>query len=114
MGSKTYYLALDLKSDPKLITEYEDYHKKVWPGIIQSIRDAGITNMEIYRFANRLFMVMEVDDTFSFEEKTQKDDANPAVQRWEKLMWKYQQSIPGTAPGSKWVILNKIFSLNDC
>jgi L-rhamnose mutarotase len=39
------------------------------------------------------------------------DNANPKVQEWENLMWKYQQSLPGTKPGGKWVLMNKIFDL---
>ncbi|MGV3547494.1 MAG: L-rhamnose mutarotase [Pedobacter sp.] len=57
---KKYALALDLVDDEKLIAEYEAYHKAIWPEIEESIRSAGILNMEIYRVANRLFMVMEV------------------------------------------------------
>jgi L-rhamnose mutarotase len=29
----------------------------------------GITDLEIYLVGNRAFMIMEVDDSFSFEEK---------------------------------------------
>jgi L-rhamnose mutarotase len=54
-----YCLTVDLKDDPQLIKEYEEFHQQVWPEIITSIKDSGITNMEIYRFQNRLFMVME-------------------------------------------------------
>ncbi|MDQ3277447.1 MAG: L-rhamnose mutarotase, partial [Bacteroidota bacterium] len=42
-------LTLDLKNDPKLIREYEAYHQAVWPEIKQSILEAGILQMEIYR-----------------------------------------------------------------
>jgi len=106
-----YCLALDLVNDPALIAEYEQYHQSVWPEIIASIKDAGITNMEIYRFGNRLFMTMETNDTFSFERKGVMDAANAKVQEWEQLMWKYQQAIPGAKPGEKWVFMNKIFQL---
>ena len=64
-----YCLTLDLKDDPTLIAEYEAWHQKVWPEIMESIRSAGIENMQIYRFANRLFMIMEVNKKFSFEKK---------------------------------------------
>ena len=67
--------------------------------------------MEIYRFANRLFMIMEVTDEFNFAQKSAADAANPKVQEWEQLMWKYQQAIPGAKPGEKWVLMDKIFSL---
>jgi len=33
------------------------------------------------------------------------------VEKWETLMWKYQQAIPGAKPGEKWVLMNKIFEL---
>jgi L-rhamnose mutarotase len=108
---KRYCLALDLKDDEVLIKEYEAYHQKVWPGILQSIKEAGIEQMEIYRVNNRLFMIMETNDRFNFEKKGEADAANKMVQEWEALMWKYQQAIPGSKPGEKWVMMEKIFDL---
>ena len=67
--------------------------------------------MEIYRTGNRLFMVMEVTDGFTFEAKGAADAANPKVQEWEQIMWNYQQSLPHAKPGEKWVVMDKIFSL---
>ena len=107
-----YCLTLDLKDDEKLIHEYEQYHQNVWPEIVASIKNAGVTDLEIYRVANRLFMIMETDETFSFEKKNAMDNANPKVQEWENLMWKYQQGLPVAKPGEKWVLMNKIFDLN--
>jgi L-rhamnose mutarotase len=107
-----YCLALDLKNDPQLIKEYEAYHKKVWPEIIASIKEGGIKNMEIYRFQNRLFMIMETTEDFSFERKAGMDMQNPKVQEWENLMWKYQQALPGSLPGEKWKLMDKIFQLD--
>lgn len=108
---KKYCLALDLKDDPALIAAYEDYHKNVWPEIIKSIKEAGIEVLEIYRTANRLFMIIEANDEFSFEKKSAADAANPKVQQWEELMWKYQQSLPWAKPGEKWILMDKIFEL---
>lgn len=108
---KRHCLALDLVNEEGLIAEYEAWHKDVWPAILQSIRGAGIMQMEIYRFTNRLFMIMEVSDTFNFEQKAVADAANPVVQEWERLMSKYQQAIPGSRPGEKWVMMDMIFSL---
>ncbi|MEO8822650.1 MAG: L-rhamnose mutarotase [Ginsengibacter sp.] len=107
-----YCLALDLKNDEKLIAEYEKYHQKVWPEIIDSITSAGVSSMQIYRFSNRLFMIMETDENFSFEQKNEMDTTNPKVQEWENLLWKYQQALPGAKPGEKWILMDKIFDLN--
>jgi L-rhamnose mutarotase len=108
---KRYCLALDLVDDKEKIAAYERYHQQVWPEILKSISEAGIGQMEIYRFSNRLFMIMEVEDTFTFEQKAAADRANAKVQEWEKLMSQYQQVIPGSKPGEKWVLMNRIFSL---
>jgi L-rhamnose mutarotase len=110
---KRYSLTLDLKNDPELIQEYEKIHKEVWPEIIKSIKDSGIENMEIYRYQNRLFMIMEVNDDFSFDKKNASDKQNEKVQQWEELMWKYQQPLPGSAAGEKWKLMDKIFELKD-
>jgi L-rhamnose mutarotase len=109
---KRYCLALDLIDDSRLILEYEEYHRKVWPEILQSIIAAGVKQMEIYRVNNRLFMIMETNEDFSFERKRAMDAANIKVQEWEKLMWKYQQALPGSRPGEKWILMDKIFSLS--
>lgn len=108
---KRYCLALDLKEDNKLIVEYEDYHKNVWPEIIKSIKDSGIEVLDIYRTGNRMFMIIEADDDFSFEKKSAMDTVNPKVQEWEKLMWNFQQALPWARTGEKWILMDKIFSL---
>lgn len=107
---KNYVLALDLKPEPALIREYEEYHQAVWPEILDSIRESGITRMEIYRTGNRLCMHLETADDFSFEKKARLDAANPKVQEWESLMERYQQRLPGAEPGQKWVRMERIFT----
>ena len=105
-------LALDLKNDPQLISEYVKYHKNVWPEILESIHKAGVLNMQIYNAGNRLFLTMAVSEDFSFEAKSLSDQQNEKVQQWETLMWNYQQALPFSKPNEKWVIMDKIFELN--
>lgn len=108
---KKYALALDLREDEELIAEYESWHKNVPAEIRKSILDAGILSMEIYRLGNRLFMIIEAEDNFSFEKKASMDASNPRVQEWEKLMWKFQQPLPMAKEGEKWILMNRIFEL---
>jgi L-rhamnose mutarotase len=58
-----------------------------------------------------MFMIMEVNGTFSFEKKAEADRKNQKVQEWEKLMWKFQKALPGARPGEKWLPMERIFKL---
>ncbi len=106
-----YCFTLDLKDDQKSISTYKSYHRSVWPEVKDALKEAGVLNLEIYLLSNRLFMIMEVDDDFSFEAKNKADQANTKVQEWEKLMWNFQQALPGSKPGEKWVMMDQIFEL---
>ncbi len=106
-----YCLALDLKEDPQLMAEYKAHHQKVWPEIIQSIKESGITLLDIYNVGNRMFMIIEADDDFSFKKKAALDEGNAKVQEWEDLMWKFQQALPWAKSGEKWMLMEKIFEL---
>ncbi|NNG08986.1 MAG: L-rhamnose mutarotase [Arenibacter sp.] len=108
---KRHCLALDLKDDPELIKAYDDYHKEVWPEILQSLRESRIQDMEIYRVGNRMFMIIDADDNFSFEKKAKIDAKYPENEKWEELMWKYQQALPFAKPGEKWMLMEKVFQL---
>jgi L-rhamnose mutarotase len=109
--NRRYSLTLDLKHDPALIAEYKKYHEKIWPEITKSITGSGIVDLEIYLLGTRMFMIMEVNDKFSFEAKSKADATNPKVQEWEQLMWKFQSPLPLARPGEKWLLMERIFKL---
>ena len=106
-----HYLALDLKNDAQLIAEYEKYHEAVWPEVLEQIMASGILSCEIFRVHNRMVMVLETNDDFSFEQKTKDEALNSKVQEWDELMWQYQQAIPGSGVGEKWQVMKKVFGL---
>lgn len=111
--NRRYCLTLDLKDDPAIIVEYKRYHEKIWPEISRSIKDSGIVDMEIYLLGTRMFMVMEVNESFSFAAKNRADQLNPTVQEWEKLMWTFQKSLPEAKPGEKWLLMERVFKLEN-
>lgn len=110
---KTYCLTLDLKNNDELIRQYETYHRNIWPEIARSIKASGILDMTIYRYQTRMCMIIKTTDEFSLEAKKKSDLANPKVREWEELMWKFQDQLPGTKPGEKWQVMDKIFSLSE-
>lgn len=56
-------------------------------------------------------MILEAAPEFSFEAKAKADQANPKVEEWEKLMWKFQQPLPQAKPGEKWLLMERSFKL---
>ena len=110
-----YCFALDLIDTPELIDAYKEYHRtgNVNSGVLKSIRDAGVLDMEIYLTGNRLFMIMEVDAQFSFAEKAGLDANNLVVQEWEALMLKYQKPLDWAKEHEKWTRMERIFRLRD-
>ena len=109
--SRGFCFALDLKDDPALIAEYRKHHEKIWPEITRRLKDSGIEDLEIYLLGTRMFMIMDVDRSFSFEKKAKADEQDPKVQAWEQLMWRFQQALPEAKPGEKWLRMEGIFKL---
>ncbi len=111
--NKQYCLTLELQDDDELIKLYEAHHQagNVWPEVIKSIKDSGITNMAIYRLNTQLIMVLDVEQGFSFEKKSHNDLLNKKVQEWESLMEKFQKIESGYSHASKWNLVNRVFSL---
>lgn len=107
-------LTLDLKPDPDLIAKYEAWHspEQIKPEIPMGIRQVGIHELIIYRWENRLFMLVETDDDFDWDTQMKKLSALPGQQEWEVLMDAYQQRL--TEGPEKWMPMHPIFKLTDC
>lgn len=108
---KHYAKALDLVNQPKLIAEYEEHHKAVWPEVLDAIKHVGILDMKIFRVKNRLFMQMVTHDDYDPEAASRYLSQHPISIKWEALMDKYQQKIMGVADKEKWVAMTCCFDL---
>ncbi|KAB7768465.1 L-fucose mutarotase [Xanthomonas maliensis] len=106
---------LDLHDDAALIAEYERWHRadQVWPEVVASLQQAGILELEIFRSGDRLVMLMEVSEHYDPAAKAARDAADPRIQAWEDLMWRFQKPLPGSAPGEKWREAGRIFALSE-
>jgi L-rhamnose mutarotase len=47
---------------PEHVEEYVRTHQKVWPEMLEAIRNAGIRNYTIFRHGNQMFGYFEADD----------------------------------------------------
>jgi L-rhamnose mutarotase len=107
------YFALDLRDDRVSMAKYEEWHRpgNIWPEIVESLRTAGISELQILRCGNRLIMVIEASAEFSIAKLTSLETVNPRVREWEELMWQFQLPLPFAGVGEKWVPMKPIFSL---
>ncbi|HET6537841.1 MAG TPA: L-rhamnose mutarotase [Sphingopyxis sp.] len=110
--SRRLCFALDLIDDAELITAYEAAHQPgaVWPEIIAGIRQAGYESMEIWRTADRLFMIAEIADDWP---RALTPELSATDARWQKLMDRFQRPLPHGEPGEKWTPMSLIFALDD-
>ena len=100
---------INLVDDPKLIEDYCEHHRNVWPEVEAGLKQVGLIEMNIYRLGRRLFMLMEVEDDFDVATglpaylKT-----HPKCQQWEDMMDPFQAPLPEAKPGEKWSEMENI------
>lgn len=105
-----HVLALDLRDDPELIAQYEAHHRAVWPEVQAHLARCGVTAMTIHRLGTRMVMLMTTDDAvYDPDRMAQATASDPAVVRWEELMWRFQAPTPWTPAGQKWTAMDCIF-----
>ncbi len=106
---KRFCLALDLKNDPALITEYLKYHspEHFWNVISEGIKKAGVEVMDIYNVDNRLFMICEMPVEIDFNAAWNKMGTFERQAEWGALMTKFQQALPGH--NLEWVGLKRVY-----
>ena len=109
---QTFAQALDLDDNPEVIRKYEEYHRAVWPEVKAALRAIGISNMQIYRTGNRLFMTFEAPDGFDPARDFASYTATPRAREWDELMRGFQRRVPSAPEGAWWTPMEKVFDLN--
>src|SRR5262245_40082225 len=110
---RRHVLTVDLRDDPAAIATYRDYHQRVWPEVLDSLRSAGVRSMDIRMHGRRLVMIVELHDGLSVEQVFSTYLAShPRVQEWEQLMQSLQER-PANAPSDEWwAVMEPIFQLS--
>src|SRR5580704_16255431 len=101
-----YAFKLRIKQDA--IEEYEREHQRVWPELLDKLKQAGISDYSIFRRGQELFLCMRVDN---FEQAWQALDRDPVNQRWQQSMARYFEPVPDLQPGERFAMLKEVFFL---
>ena len=110
-----YCLALDLKPDAELIKEYKRLHTPdgMWPEIPDGIRKSGCLDMEIYLINNNMFMIVEIQKGVSLDKVWEKMGTFDRQPEWAEFMLKFQQAVEGHGDKVAWVLMDKVYDLDD-
>ena len=107
--SKSIAQVLDLKNDPEIIAKYEEYHRNVWPEVIDALKGIGIERMEIFRSGNHLFMYCTVPDEFDPRRDFQGYAESKRAEEWNDLMSTFQQKVPEATETDWWCPMSLAF-----
>jgi len=111
---KRYCLAFDLRKDPALMKQYKYVHTKegIWPEIPEGIKKAGIKDMEIYLWDNRMFMILETPPNWDYDSRMAELGTFEKQAEWGNYVWQFQQLLPYSKNGEKWMHMENVFQLN--
>jgi L-rhamnose mutarotase len=76
-------VGLHTRLKPGAEARYEEYHREVWPEVLQTIRRAGITKYVIFRDGLDLFHYIRCDD---YEQAIAELAKDPVNIRWQAEM----------------------------
>lgn len=106
---KRFCQTLMLADDVKLIQQYVEVHKHVWPEIILGQREVGILDMQIYRKGRNLFMICDTKDEFDWERDMAKLATLPRQAEWEAYVAQFQGCKDDARSDEKWYMMERIF-----
>jgi len=104
-------MTTDLVQDSAIFKIYDSLHssKGVWPELKKANMASGIQEIKIYRYGNRLMMMIRVPEGTDLNKMNELYvGADERVKEWGKMMSAFQQSLPGVDTSQKWVDMKLI------
>jgi L-rhamnose mutarotase len=103
---KRYGMLIKVKEDS--IAMYKEYHAKVWPEVLATIRACNIKNYSIFLKDDFLFAYFEYHGT-DYDDDMKKMAADPKTQDWWKIMMPIQVPIESRSEGEWWAQMEEVF-----
>jgi L-rhamnose mutarotase len=109
---KSLAMTLNLQDRAASIDRYKDYHRAVWPEVIEGLQLIGISKMKIFLIGRRLFMYFEAPDDFEIGRDFPRYMASRRVKEWDDTMRTFQEPVPEAAEGEWWAEMEEVFDLD--
>jgi len=100
--------AFQLRLKPEAIAEYELEHTRVWPELLAKLKEVGISDYSIFRRGQDLVLCLRVED---FERAWDELERDPSNQKWQSLMSRLFEPVPGLRPGERFAMMKEVFYL---
>lgn len=93
------------------LEEYIEYHKKVWPEVLDRIKECNITNYSIFQFKEMLFAYFEyTGDDFDGDMRKMAEDK--VTQKWWSIMKPMQSNVNEAAGKPEWIEMKEVFHVD--
>jgi L-rhamnose mutarotase len=96
---------------PEKEAEYRILHADVWPHVLRTLKDAGISNYSIFLRDGILFSYLEYEGD-SFEAVTLMLSADEITKEWWAITGPCQQPFDTVTDGEWWASAEEIFHLD--
>jgi L-rhamnose mutarotase len=96
---------------PEKEVEYRALHDHVWPGVLATLRDNGITNYSIFLRDGTLFSYLEFDGD-DYEEAMRRIADDETTTEWWKLTDPCQRPVDSALDSEWWAAGEELFHLD--
>ncbi|HEX2969946.1 MAG TPA: L-rhamnose mutarotase [Bacteroidales bacterium] len=96
---------------PEFFESYKEYHKNVWPEVLETIKKCNIRNYSIFHKDNRLFAYFEYTGN-DYAADMKKMAADPKTQEWWTIMNPMQEPDKSREKGDWWSVMEEVFHVD--
>jgi L-rhamnose mutarotase len=100
--------AFKLRIRKEAAEDYEREHRRVWPELLQKLKDVGVSDYSIFRRGQDLFLTLRVEN---FDRAWDELDRDPVNQRWQEFMSKLFEPVLDQQPGERFAMMKEVFYL---
>jgi L-rhamnose mutarotase len=104
-------IGMALRLKPGSAEAYKEYHREVWPEVLEKLRECKIRNYSIYFKDDFLFSYFEYHGS-DLEADRLRMAAHAKTQEWWAIMETLQDPLPTRKEGEWWAEMEEVFHLD--
>jgi L-rhamnose mutarotase len=110
-GRKMKRYGMTLRLKPGVAEVYKEYHRAVWPEVLEKISEYNIRNYSIYFHDDMLFAYLEYHGV-DWKADQAKMAAHLKTQEWWAIMEPLQEPLATRKAGEWWAEMEEVFHLD--